>query len=234
MNVFDALWSRLVSSGSAVAFDTTGLLVAVGLGLLGALWRPAWQVLKLITTLVHELGHAFVAMMFARRFTGLVIRSDMSGHAVTVGPPKGLGSIATAWAGYPAPAVIAAVAAIAAANGYAAAALGFFLLCCVVALTRAKSLFTAFFLGAVTAGLAAVWWWRDDGFQAQLLICLSVLLVFGAWRHLGIVARSGGSGSDVSALRDLTSVPSGFWLASFFVVIALSSAVTVMSITTHL
>ena len=55
---------------------------------LAALVDPLWRVLRLRVTLVHELGHAFVGMLVGRRFTGFVLRGDMSGHAVTVGPPR--------------------------------------------------------------------------------------------------------------------------------------------------
>src|SRR5699024_217250 len=67
-------------------------------------WWPVWRVLRLVVTLVHELGHALVGVMAGRRLAGFVLRADMSGHAVTVGPAKGPGGGATTWAGYPAPA----------------------------------------------------------------------------------------------------------------------------------
>ena len=74
-------------------------------------WQPSstrcGEVLRLGVTLVHELGHAFVGMLVGRRFTGFVLRGDMSGHAVTVGPPRGIGRLVTTWAGYPMPGVVA-------------------------------------------------------------------------------------------------------------------------------
>lgn len=233
MEVFDVITSRVVPAAADVAFSSRSVWVAIILGVVGAAWRPAWQVLKLLTTLVHELGHAFVAMLCGRQFTALVVRSDMSGHAVTVGKPTGVGRVATTWAGYPAPAVVAAAAALTAATGYAAAMITVLLVLCVVAVTRARSLLTVGFLLLVVAGLAATWWWRDDMFQAQLLICLSVLLVFGAWRHLSAVAGSRSSSSDAAALRDLTGVPSSVWVVTFFVAICCGTVATVWSLATH-
>ena len=51
---------------------------------------------------------------------GFVVRGDMSGHAVTVGPARGIGRIATTWAGYPAPAVVGAATVWVAGRGWAA------------------------------------------------------------------------------------------------------------------
>src|SRR5699024_11577829 len=70
---------------------------------------PLWRIARLAVTFVHELGHAVVGILCRRRFTGFVLRGDASGHAVTRGRPRGPGRVLTAWAGYPAPAVVGAV-----------------------------------------------------------------------------------------------------------------------------
>ena len=76
--------------------------------------------MRLAVTLVHELGHALVGLAVGRRFTGFVLRGDMSGHAVTVGPARGPGRVLSTWAGYPAPAVVGAALVWAAGRGWAA------------------------------------------------------------------------------------------------------------------
>src|SRR5699024_10453139 len=56
----------------AAAPDLTGAGALVVLALAAVLvgWWPAWRVLRLVVTLVHELGHAVVAVLSGRRFTG--------------------------------------------------------------------------------------------------------------------------------------------------------------------
>ena len=104
---------------------------------------PVWQVLRLAVTLVHELGHALVGLAVGRRFTGFVLRGDMSGHAVTVGPARGIGRVLSTWAGYPAPAVVGAAMVWAAGRGWAAPVAHLVLVVLLVALLRVRSLLTA-------------------------------------------------------------------------------------------
>src|SRR5699024_11568697 len=85
------------------------LLLALVAALGAVLLPPLWRLARLAVTIVHELGHAAVGILMGRRFTGFVVSADMSGHAITVGPRRGVGRIASTWAGYPAPAVVGAV-----------------------------------------------------------------------------------------------------------------------------
>src|SRR5699024_4787175 len=110
----EAGWSALVERlrpGPPLAelgLPATTLWVALGAGLLVVAVAPLWRLLRVVVTVVHELGHAVVGILVGRSFTGLVLRPDMSGHAVTVGPSRGMGLVATTWAGYPAPALVGA------------------------------------------------------------------------------------------------------------------------------
>ena len=97
---------RWSPAGRTELLTPAGVLVVLALTAVAVGWAPAWRVLRLAVTLVHELGHAGAGVAVGRRFTGFVLRRDMSGHAVTVGRPKGPGMVATTWAGYPVPAVV--------------------------------------------------------------------------------------------------------------------------------
>ena len=85
--------SRTVPAGADLAIGAPAVTVALVAALLVVAVPLVWQVLRLAVTLVHELGHALVGMAVGRRFTGFVLRGDMSGHAVTVGPTRGLGRV---------------------------------------------------------------------------------------------------------------------------------------------
>ena len=183
-----------------------------------------WTVARIVVTLAHELGHALVGMAAGRRFTGFVVRADMSGHAVTAGPARGLGLVATTWAGYPAPAVAGAGLAWAAVAGWAAPLLTALLVVLAVAAIRVRSLLTTAVVLATAAALAALWWWRSDQVQAAVLVGLALVLTVGAWRHVGALRASRSPDSDARALGRLTGLPAGVWIASFVLAIAAASA----------
>lgn len=177
---------------------------------------PLWRVVGVVVTLVHELGHALVARLAGRRFHGFVLRADMSGHAITSGRPRGLGLILTTAAGYPAPAITGALLARAAIHGWSAPVLtGIGIGLLVFALVRVRSLYTAATVITTIAATAALWWWRDDARQAIVLIAAGVLLIAGAWRHLGALRSPREKGSDPDVLARLTRIPAAVWIAGF-------------------
>lgn len=218
VNWWNEVWTRVAPNEGAVVVTPTALVVVLVVAAIVVGVSPVWRVLRLGITLVHELGHAVVGMLCGRGFTGFVLRGDMSGHAVTVGPSRGLGRSLTTWAGYPAPAVVGAGLAWFAGIGWAAPALVVVLVVLLLALIRVRSFTTALVTLVALAGVAALWWWRDDELQAAVLLGAGVVLVVGAWRHLGAVFRGGGAESDPGVLARLTRVPAFLWNASFALV----------------
>ena len=146
MNWFEQVWSRVVPE-QGVALSGTPVVIVLVAALVAVAVEPLWRVLRLGVTLVHELGHAGVGMLCGRRFTGFVLRGDMSGHAVTVGPARGLGRVFTTWAGYPAPGVVGAVVVWLAVRGWSAPVLTGILAVLVVAALRVRSGLTALVVG---------------------------------------------------------------------------------------
>ncbi len=219
----DAVWSRLrpASSGPDLSWQPLALVAAVAIVLVSV--GPFWRVVRLGVTLVHELGHAFMGLLCGRRFTGLVLRSDMSGHAVTSGRPSGMGIVLTTWAGYPAPALVAVGMTAAVAHGWAAPLLTVMIVAVVTALPRVRSLLTGAVLVVVLSLLGAGWWWRRDAVQAYAALSVALVLLIGAWRHILAVAGSRDRGSDPAVLARLTSVPRVLWLAVYGVVAAACS-----------
>jgi hypothetical protein len=185
--------------------------------------EPLWRVVRLAVTLVHELGHAVVGVLVGRQFTGFVLRGDMSGHAVTRGPVRGAGRVASTWSGYPMPALLGAAMVLAAGRGWAAPVITTGLAVLLFALVRVRSGLTVLVMVVAIAGSAALWWWRDDALQTQVLVGLGVILVIGAWRHLAAVLQDRTRGSDPGVLASLTRLPRAVWNATFVVVCALSS-----------
>lgn len=221
MDLGPELTSRLASAAPGLA---AGALGAAALAALVVVLIPTvWLRLRIAVTLVHELGHALVGIASGRRFTGFVVRGDMSGHAVTVGPARGFGRIATTWAGYPMPALVGLLMVWSTTSGYAAALLFGCLVTLVVVLVFVRSAGTLVTVAAAGAGIGALWWWRNDEVQTLAVVATGLVLLMGAWRHLGALTSSRGRrdpGSDANVLRQLTGIPAFVWLMTFAATLA--------------
>ena len=145
------------------------LLAALAAALLVVGVPAVWRVLRVAVTVVHELGHAVVGLLVGRKFTGLVLRPDMSGHVVTVGPSRGPGRVVSTWAGYPAPALL----------GLAMVVVPLQVGSRSIALPRAAALaFWGWLLGAFSFAAAPALTSGSDGSEtAQLLYLPSVGLI---------------------------------------------------------
>ena len=223
MDWFEAVRDRVVPATGDVGLAAPRLVVVLVVALLLVMVEPLWRLVRLAVTLVHELGHAVVGVLVGRRFTGFVLRGDMSGHAVTRGPVRGPGRVASTWSGYPMPALVGAALVVATERGWSAPVLTVVILVLLFALVRVRSALTVVVMVVALAGSAALWWWRDDVLQPQVLVGLGLVLVVGAWRHLAAALRDRTSGSDPGVLAGLTPLPRLVWNATFVVVCALST-----------
>ncbi|UQN16037.1 M50 family metallopeptidase [Gulosibacter sp. ACHW.36C] len=219
----DAIVSRIVPPETAPSIDATVLWWVLAAALIACAVPLTWLRVRLGVTLVHELGHAFVGVMVGRKFNGFVLRGDMSGAAVTQGKARGFGRVATTWAGYPAPAILGAALAWFAGRGWAAPTVTLLMLLLVIAMIRVRSWLTAGVTLISLAGFAALWWWRYDEIQALVLIGIAIVLVVGAWRHLGAVVTQPSPSSDPGVLAQLTRVPAFLWNLSFAIVCGLAT-----------
>ena len=219
MDVLGEVWARVLPA-QGVALSGPPVLVVLALAVVAVSLRSSWQVLRLGVTLVHELGHAAVGVLAGRRFTGFVLRGDMSGHAVTVGPARGAGRALTTWAGYPAPALVGAAAVWLAVHGWAAPVLTVVLVVLASAALRARSALTAVVVLVAILAAGALWWWATGDLQAQVVVAVGVVLLVGSWRHLGaVVASPDRAGSDPGVLARLTRLPTGLWNTTFVLVL---------------
>ncbi|PWH07582.1 hypothetical protein DEO23_02840 [Brachybacterium endophyticum] len=184
---------------------------------------PIWRLARLAVTIVHELGHAGVGILMGRRFTGFVVSPDMSGHAITVGRSQGIGRVASAWAGYPMPALLGALLIQVAFGGWASTALAVALVLLILSLVFSRSLHTVTTVLATAVIIALVWWFGGPLGAAALVLGGGVLLLLGAWRHLGAVMRSGRRQDDPQQLAQLTGVPAWAWIGTYLLVLALCS-----------
>ena len=224
MNFWHEVWSRLQENvqGAHVPDSLwllTGVLAAAAIVLVPVLWVP----LRQVVTVVHELGHATVGVLSGRRFTGFVVNSDMSGHTLTSGKPRGIGLILTMFAGYPMPAVVGAAMIAAALGGRAGLVLVVAFVLMMVALVRSRSGYTVVVLLLLLAGTGAAWWANNPELSATIVSAVGVVLLVGAWRQVGAVIMGGSAHSDSAQLARITPLPAGLWNLLMVAVIGLAT-----------
>lgn len=191
--------------------------------------RATWRYFGLFSTVVHELGHAFAALLTGSRVIGIRLNFDHSGLTTSLGRRGWRAAWTTFW-GYPVPAVVGAVLVWAGFAGWAPAALSAGALVLLLALLFIRNAGGVFILvGAVavsTALVVAV----PAAFTGHVVVALGVALLVGSVRDLGKVAavhvrrRSDRARSDAHLLYRSTGIPAGVWLALFTLVVGGSLA----------
>ncbi|WP_284985628.1 M50 family metallopeptidase [Arthrobacter sp. fls2-241-R2A-172] len=187
--------------------------------------RPTWRWFGLYVTFVHELGHAYAALMTGRFVHGLRIGLDHSGRLVS----SGRSSFGAAWSGfwgYPAPAVVGLSLIAACAAGRSGAAMSVGALILLVSLVFLRNL-TGILVAVCSAVIAQVLiLFAAPTTVNYVVLALGVALSVGGVRDLfklvGVHTRRRNrlAASDAFILGRTTGVPAYVWLAGFTVVIA--------------
>jgi hypothetical protein len=211
--VLREIWDRATSTQPVPEVE---LVVLTGLVALVLVLTPAtWPRVRLGVTVVHEAGHALVALLVGRRLRSIRLHSDTSGLTVSRGKPRGPGVVAMLAAGYLAPALLGLVAALLLTAGHSVG-----LLWLLVVLTAAMVLWVRNGYGLLVllaggAGVLAVTWYADGAVQSVAAYLIAWLLLLAAPRPLVELLRAGrrrGRTSDPDQLATLTRVPAVLWI----------------------
>ena len=191
------------------------VVVALVAGVLAAAWpgRWVWPRLRMLVTIVHEGGHALVGVLFGRRLTAIRLNHDSSGVTETWGRARGLGVVATTFAGYPFPAFVAAVLLRAAVSGWSRTAAAAIALVLLVMLAFARNVRGVLVLLLAVAAAAAAARWLASAPLTIILCLLSGVWLAGAGRTLleERHARRRGAPTDLTALARHAVVPAPVW-----------------------
>ena len=193
--------------------------------------RVTWRWFGLYVTFVHELGHAFAALMTGRFIHGLKIGLDHSGQLVSSGR-RGFSATWSGFWGYPAPAVVGVALVWSVSAGWAGAAASIGALILLVALIFLRNL-TGIVVALVSATIAqSLVMFADPITVSYLTLALGIALGVGSVRDFFKVAavhtrrRNQLASSDAFILAQSTGVPSWLWLTGFALVIAASAALS--------
>lgn len=235
MEIIDRWWQAVLAGfGGSAQFVPTlwPLLGLLALCLLLTVPRACWRVFGLYVTFVHELGHAFAALLTGRFVHGLKIRLDHSGELVSSGKP-GFSAVFSGFWGYPAPAVVGAglVAATSFGHGSAALSIGALLLLVSLLFLRNAVGIAVALCSALAAQLLVVF--TPVAAISWVVLGLGMMLLVGSVRDLfkviGVHTRRRElvASSDAYLLATRSWLPAWFWLTGFTVVIGGSVAFSV-------
>ncbi|MDJ0355575.1 M50 family metallopeptidase [Paenarthrobacter sp. PH39-S1] len=197
------------------------LAAAVVLAVPGIVWRH----FGIYVTVVHELGHAFAALLTGQRLTGIRIRSDQSGTTHTLARGRWPAVWSGFW-GYPAPAAVGAALVLAALTGWQSAALLAGAVVVLLALLFVRNWFGALAVLVCAAVSVALLYLADGRVQGYVLLVLGAALLLGAvlaWFNViavHLTRRNRLASSDAYLLYRRTGIPSVVWLLLMGTVIA--------------
>jgi Peptidase M50B-like len=198
------------------------------LALIVVLSSRLWPAARIVMTIVHEGGHALVALASGRRLAGVRLYRDTGGVTFSSGRPDGVGVVLTAAAGYPAPALLGLGAAALLVTGHLT---GMLLLSLVLLVALAVAIRNAYGMLAVLVTavvVAVVCLFASAVVQAAFGYVMTWFLLLGSVRPVIELQRDRrrgrGDRSDADQLGRLTPLPGGAWVLLFglFAVAALA------------
>ena len=181
-----------------------------------------WHLTRHALTIVHEAGHAFVALLVGRRLSGIRLHSDTSGLTVSVGKPRGPGMVATVAAGYPAPALVGLGAAWLLSRGHALAMLWALLVLVVLVLLQIRNWYGLWAVLVSLLVLVGLTVWAPADVQAGAAYLFTWFFLLGAPRAVLEMQsqrrRVRVDSSDAGILGRLTHTPGLLWVGVLLVI----------------
>lgn len=193
----------------------TTVLLAGAAALLLVAMPTTWPRVRLALTVVHEAGHALVAVLVGRRLSGIRLHSDTSGVTVSSGRPTGPGVVVMYAAGYLAPGVLGLLAALLLAAGRAVGLLWLLVVVLLAVLVWVRNAYGLLTVVGSALALGLLSWWASAEVLVVVAYLVAWVLLLGTPRpllELLAASRSGRRGSDPDHLSRLTRVPAVLWI----------------------
>jgi hypothetical protein len=189
-----------------------------------------WPVARTVVTIVHEGGHALVALITGQRLIRVKLYRNTAGETLSTGKPDGAGVAFTAAAGYPAPSLLGLGAAALLAIGHLTGMLVLSLLLLAGLAVAVRNAYGMLAVLVTAAGVAAVCLYASPVIQAGFGYAMTWFLLLGGVRpvvELQRDRRRGRAGrSDADQLARLTPIPGGAWVAIFGIIAIAALAVS--------
>lgn len=190
----------------------------------------AWPIARTVVTIVHEGGHAMVALATGHRRVRVRLYRDTAGETVSAGGAEGLGLALTAAAGYPAPSLVGLGAAALLAVGHVTGMLLLGLVLLVGLAIAVRNPYGMLAVLSTAAAVAAVCLYASAVIQAGFGYAMTWFLLFGGVRPVIELHRERQRGrtrrSDADRLARLTPMPGGAWVVIFGIVALAALAIS--------
>lgn len=195
------------------------VLISGACALLAASIDGVWRWSRNVVTIVHEGGHAVVAVLTGRRLTGIKLHADTSGLTLSAGKPAGPGMMATAAAGYLSPSIVGLAGVGLLAIDQVTIMLWTGAAVLVAMLAMARNLYGAFALLVAGGAVVAISLLATPSVQAAFGYTMTWFLLIGGVRPVVELGRQRrrqpGRRSDADHLARLTGVPASAWVVLF-------------------
>ena len=195
------------------------VLATAAVALVAVAADAVWRWSRNVVTIVHEAGHAVVALATGRRLTGIRLHSDTSGLTLSVGRPSGPGMVLTTAAGYLSPTFVGLVGVAVLTLEQVTIMLWVataILLGMLVMVRNAYGVLTILATGAI---VVAVSLYANADTQAAFGHVAAWFLLFGGVRPVSELWRERRRlrtrSTDADQLARLTGVPGGVWVGLF-------------------
>ncbi|ASO21359.1 hypothetical protein FHR81_002330 [Actinoalloteichus hoggarensis] len=226
MGTLDVEWRELLEAPLS-----SELTLVLGTGLLALVLvaqRRLWRVTRNVVTIVHEGGHALVALVTGRTLMSIRLHSDTSGVTVSRGRPTGPGMVFTVLAGYLAAPLLGLAAAAAMVSQRHVLLLWVTVGLLAAMLLLIRNLFGVVSLVLTGAVVFCVSWFAPESIQVAFGYGFSWFLLFGGVRpvmELRVLRRGPGPrDSDPDQLARLAGGTALLWTVVFFLVAIASLA----------
>lgn len=210
------LWHHLTATQQAPA--PALILITAAVAALAVGVRSIWRLTRTVITIVHEGGHALVAVLGGRRLSGIRLHSDTSGLTLSRGRPRGPGMVLSLFAGYVAPSLLGLAAAAVLATGRVTLLLWLALLLLLAVLLMIRNWYGLLAVAVTTGIVFAVSWYAAAATQQAVAYSAVWFLLIGGVRpvfELRHRRRGRGMQSDPDQLAQLTPVPAFLWTFLF-------------------
>ena len=221
----DGLWHRAFA---AQPLPPLWLILGSGVLALAVVTSSrVWPAARIVVTIVHEGGHALMALMAGRRLAGVRLYRNTAGVTMSAGKTSGPGIVCTAAAGYPAPSLLGLGAAGLLAVGHLTGMLLLSLALLAGLMIAVRNVYGILAVLATAGAVAAVCLFASAEVQAGFGYTMTWFLLLGGVRPVIELQRErqrGRSRTDADQLARLTPVPGGAWVIIFgiFAVAALA------------
>ncbi len=190
---------------------------ALALAVVVSAWT--WPRARTVVTIVHEGGHAIVALVTGQRRIRVRLYRDAAGETLSTGAGNGIGVALTAAAGYPAPSLVGLGAAVLLTIGHLTGMLLLGLALLIALAIAVRNLYGMLAVLVTAGAVAAVCLYATAEVQAGFGYTMTWFLLFGAVRPVAELHRDRRRRrnwrTDADQLARLTHLPGGAWVVIF-------------------